>query len=221
MPAALSAFRLFRRREVPVPTVFGFLALLAILAGGGWLFLSRVHPFLAVNAPVGGEILVVEGWIPDYALKEALAVFRRHRYAHLIATGSPLPQGLAISSLGSYAQVAARTLEAFGLPADSISVVPSPWVPRDRTYAEGESVAAWMRARGRAYGAIDLFSFSAHARRSRMLYRMALGGGVEVGVYAPRDRGYDPLRWWVSSAGVRRVGDECIAYLYARFLFRK
>ena len=32
-----------------------------------------VHPFLAVNDPVPGGALVVEGWMPDYGFKQAVA----------------------------------------------------------------------------------------------------------------------------------------------------
>lgn len=214
------AFSLLRRREAVLPTWRGWLLLALALAAFARGFLSWVHPFLAVNAPIGGEALVVEGWIPDYALRQALAEFRARHYRLLIATGGPVPQGMAFSYHGNYARLAAATLEAFGLPADSILEAPSPEVRKDRTYAEGLAVAACLRQEGRAYRSLDLFSFSTHARRSRLLYREALGKDARIGVFAARDREYDPGSWWTSSNGVRRVTDEWIAYLYARFLFR-
>jgi hypothetical protein len=214
------AFSLLRRREAVLPTWRGWLLLALALAALARGFLAWVHPFLAVNAPIGGEVLVVEGWIPDYALRQALAEFRARHYRRLIATGGPVPQGMAFSYHGNYARLAAATLEAFGLPADSIAEAPSPEVRKDRTYAEGLAVAACLRKDGGASRSLDLFSFSTHARRSRLLYRKALGKDARIGVFAPRDREYDPGRWWTSSNGVRRVTDEWIAYLYARFLFR-
>jgi len=36
-----------------------------------------VHPFLAPTKPVGGDILVVEGWLPDYALERRKNGFNR------------------------------------------------------------------------------------------------------------------------------------------------
>ncbi len=214
------SFSLWRRREVAFPTWRGWLLLAALAAAGVRGFMAWVHPFLAVNAPIGGQVLVVEGWIPDYALKQALAEFRSRGYARLVVTGGPVPEGLAVSYHGNYARLGSASLRAFGLPADSVSEVPSPPVRKDRTFAEGVAVAAWLRGRGGAYRSLDVFSIGAHARRSRMLYRRAIGDAARVGVFAPADRDYDAERWWRTSNGVRRLTDEWIAYLYARFLFR-
>jgi hypothetical protein len=216
------AFGLLRRRELVVPSLRGLVLAVLVLAAAAFAFLRGVHPFLAQSRPAKGDILVVEGWIPDYAMREALAAFRSRPYSLLVATGGPLPQGTAYASYGSHARLAAVTLEGFGLPADSIAEVPSPEVTRDRTYQEGISLRQWLNGEGAAYKvrSVDVFSFSAHARRSRLLYAMALGPQVEVGVYASRDLGYDPERWWKSSNGVRKVGDEVIAYIYAKVFFR-
>jgi hypothetical protein len=203
-----------------VPSLRGMLILSLAAAAAGWLLLTRLQPFLSVSSPVGGEVLVVEGWIPDYAMREALDAFRSRPYKLLLTTGGPLPQGMAYSSYGTHAQLAAASFKAFGLSGDSVVAVPSPEVGRDRTYQEGISLREWMRSTGRSFASVDLVSFSAHARRSRLLYRMALGKGVVVGVYAPRDVGYDPSAWWKTSNGVRRVTDEAIAYLYAKLWFR-
>ena len=40
-----------------------------------------------------------------------------------------------------------------------------------------------------------------------------------VGVISGPDEEYDQRHWWTTSAGVRTVLDEVIAYLYAKFLF--
>lgn len=215
------AMGLLRRRQVAVPTWKGLLLLILIAAGLGRAFLACAHPFLAVTAPVGGDILAVEGWIPDYALREALYAFRARPYRILVATGGPLPPGMPYSSHGTYARLAAIGLRELGLPPDSLAEAPSPDVMKDRTYTEGLAVRDWMRTQGGKYSSVDVFSFSTHARRSRLLYAMALGPDVRVGVYAPRDAQYDEAHWWRSSNGVRHVTDEWIAWLYAKFLFRE
>lgn len=215
------AFGCLRRREVILPTWRGWTAMALLLSAATWAWLASVHPFLALHAPVGGEALVVEGWIPDYALRDALREFRARGYPILITTGGPIPEGTAISYQGNYAQLAAATLREFGLPADSIIAVPAPWVRKDRTYAEGAALAEWMRGQGRILHSLDVYSFSAHARRSRLLYSLALGPRTRVGVLSGRDRDYDPERWWAASSGFRSVTDEWIAYLYAKFAFRE
>ena len=221
MPRPPIAFGLLRRRELILPTWSGWLVLALLSAAGARVFLAWVQPFLAVEAPLGGDVLVVEGWIPDYALREALREFRAHAYSRLITTGGPVPEGMAFSYQGDYARLAAASLVEFGLSPDSIVAAPSSAVRKDRTYAEGKAVAAWMQREGRVCRTLDLFSFSTHARRSRLLYQLALGPATRVGVFAPRALDYDPRRWWVSSSGVRQVTDEWFAYLYAKIAFRE
>jgi hypothetical protein len=52
-----------------------------------------------------------------------------------------------------------------------------------------------------------------------MLFKIALDGVAEIGVIATEPTGYDSSRWWTSSAGVRAMIGELIAYAYAKFLF--
>jgi hypothetical protein len=213
-------FGMLRKREVVVPSPRGMLILALAAAAAGWILITRLQLFLAVNRPIGGEVLVVEGWIPDYAMREALLAFRSRPYKMIVTTGGPLPQGMAYSYYGTHAQLAAAFFRESGLSADSLTAVPSPEAGRDRTYQEGVSLREWMRSTGRNFASLDLVSFSTHARRSRLLYRMALGKGTGVGVYALRDAGYNPAIWWKTSNGFRRVSDEAVAYLYAKLWFR-
>ena len=48
----------------------------------------RVHPFLAVNNPVPADVLVVEGWVPAYALVDAWHYYQDGHYRLLLTTGS-------------------------------------------------------------------------------------------------------------------------------------
>lgn len=52
-----------------------------------------------------------------------------------------------------------------------------------------------------------------------MLYEMAIGEKARVGVIALEPESYNPDRWWTSSAGVRTLIGETIAYLYYRIFF--
>ena len=65
-----------------------------------------------------------------------------------------------------------------------------------------------------------MVSLGCHARRTWLLFERAFEGeDVEIGVISELNRDYDPERWWGSSAGVRAVVGESIAYFYARVLF--
>jgi hypothetical protein len=62
----------------------------------------------------------------------------------------------------------------------------------------------------------NVVSLGPHSRRSRLLFVKALGKDYKVGIIAIENQEYDARQWWASSAGVRTILDESIAYLYAR-----
>jgi hypothetical protein len=77
-----------QRRERWSLTLAGRLAVLVALAIGVLLGARGLHAFLAVDEPVGGQFLVVEAWLPDYAMAEAANAFRQGRYEKVIAAGT-------------------------------------------------------------------------------------------------------------------------------------
>ena len=115
--------------------------------------------------------------------------------------------------------LAAEALIQFGVPTDRVVTTSSEEVYRDRTFHSAMAVKQWLQAQGLRTTSIDVVSVGPHARRSRLLYEEALGNEVRVGVISVEDRRFDPDHWWRSSAGVRTVVDELIAYLYARIVF--
>jgi hypothetical protein len=52
-----------------------------------------------------------------------------------------------------------------------------------------------------------------------LLFQRAFGRDDKVGVVALEEQDYDLAHWWRSSAGVREVPFEMVAYLYVKFLF--
>jgi len=210
---------LLRWRQCLVPTWQGWVLLLVGVAALGTLAVREVHPFLAVNDPVPGGYLVVEGWAPDYALEEALAEFHRNHYEKVFTTGGPLLWGATLSEHKTYAELAAATLVKLGLNTNLVQAVPSGLVIQDRTYSSAVNLRKWFDSHHLAVSRVHLMTEGPHARRSRLLFQKALGREVKVGITAIPLRDYDPQHWWRSSAGVRAVIDESTAYLYARLFF--
>lgn len=210
---------LLRRRICLLPTLRGWLAVLVLFAALITFGFRNADGFLAVNHPVPDGVLVVEGWSPDYALEIARAEAERNSYHKLYVTGGPLEEGAPLSEYKTYAEFGAATLQRMGMSKDAIEAVPSPYERKDRTYTAAVALRDWFQAHGGAPKAINLITVGAHARRSRLLFEKAFGNDTRVGVIAVKDRSYDPNHWWKSSAGVRAVLDEMIAYGYARFLF--
>lgn len=178
-----------------------------------------VHPFLTTTDPVHGEFLVVEGWVPTYALTETTVLFNNGDYRKVLTSGCTTSDEWVKASDNTYAEWAAVRLKRIGMNSDLIQPIPCSAPRRDRTYASALAVKKWLEENDATVKSIDVVTLGAHARRTRLLYQMAFGNKVVIGVIAVKDKDYDPARWWQSSDGVRTVIDEGIAYLYARFVF--
>jgi hypothetical protein len=208
-----------RRRQCLVPTLRGWLVLVLGLAAVVVISGRGIPRFLSVNDPRPGGVLVVEGWAPDYAMEAAIAEFNRNHYDKLFVTGIPLDQGTPLSEYKTYAELGAAVLLKLGLSTNVVQPVPVAAVRQDRTYAMASGLKRWMDAHGMVQTNINLITIGPHARRSRLLFEKALGKGVTVGVVAIPSPTFDPAHWWRSSAGVRDIIGETLAYAYARLLF--
>ncbi|MCX6997756.1 MAG: YdcF family protein [Kiritimatiellaeota bacterium] len=218
-PAATAGF-FFRRRACWVPTWRGGLAVLLALALTVARLARHIHAVLAVTDSRPGGVLVVEGWAPDDVLQAAIAECQRHSYQRLFVTGGPIEKGAPLVEYRTVAEFTAATLLKLGMAANMVQAVPAPETRQDRTYAAALALQRWLLAQGGLPARCNIVTVGAHARRTRLLYAKVFGPAVSLGIIAVPDRNYDADHWWRSSAGVRTVLSESIAYGYARFVFR-
>ena len=211
--------RLVRRRSVPVPTAFGLLVVLAAGALGLFALRGALPGYLAASAPEGRGLLVVEGWISREALRRAAERFRSGGYEHVVVTGGPLDGPECGGDGPTYADRAAAELRRLGIEEPALVVVPAPPSAQNRTYRSAVSVRQWLQRTGRRIESVDVFSQGPHARRSRALYRLALGEGIRVGALSAPPS-YDIARWWRNSAGMKEVLSEALGYAWASCCFR-
>ena len=212
-------FHLTTIRKRRVLTPIGWAVLLIGFSSVLISIMLFVHPFLAPTKPVGGDILVVEGWLPDYALEKAKERFQQGGYQLLVTTGGKIGRGFHLSEYKTWAELAASTLKNLDFPEDKIIAVPvHKNFKKDRTYHSILALQRRLYEEGFNEASIDMVSLGVHARRSWFLYEKVFSS-VNVGVVAIAPNGYDASRWWLSSVGVRNVISESIAYLYARFIF--
>lgn len=202
------------------------------LSWRGWLVLGaaaflvfltavfRVYPFLAVTDRSDGGLLVVEGWVHEYAIRSAAEEFKSGGYQRVFTTGGPVGgMGGYTNDYNTSASVAAGLLKKVGLPADSVQMVPSHVIDRDRTYNSAVALRDWLREHGMAVERLNVVTENVHARRSRLLFQKAFGDKVTVGVIAVPNPDYDGKHWWRYSEGVKDVISEGAAYVYARLFF--
>jgi len=213
----LKPIAFFKRKECTVPTVLGWLAGVVLLLTVGIIVILNIQSFLSPVDPKDADVLIVEGWLPDYALESAAEEFKSHHYRLCIATGGPLEIGSYLSEHKSFADLAALTLWKIGIDSARIVAVRAPFVKKDRTYASSIAVRAWLDKSGSISTTFNVFSLGCHSRRSRMIFSRALGSKCSVGVIACDDRSYDSHRWWHYSSGLRTVVGEALVYVYALF----
>ncbi len=138
------------------------------------MILTTIHPFLSVNDPVEGDILVVEGWITDYALEKAISEFQAHNYNLLVTSGTSLLAGSHLSEYNTSTEVAAATLKQLGLDEELITVVSAPAVRKDRTFASALALKKWLLNSNVSVKSLNIYTLGAHARRSRLMFKKVL-----------------------------------------------
>lgn len=192
---------------------------LLLLLAAGFLLVKGIQPFLAVTALVPANILVVEGWIPQYCLEAAAKEFRTGKYEMLWTVGGHQPGGGGAASNRNPAEITAGQFREMGISPDQIKAVLSGEPLRDRTYTSAVSLRKALLRDGIAVKGLNVVTQGEHSRRSRLMFEAAFDGVAPVGAISIPNKLYDASRWWDYSEGVKEVLSEAAAYLYARFLF--
>lgn len=220
-PATTEAcLRLLNRRPRWGLSLRGWLVFGSVAAALSFGAVFGVYPFLAITARAPGDILVVEGWVHEYAIQAAVAEYQHGRYQLIVTTGGPT-EGIGgyINDYSTNAAIAAGRLRSSGLPAAVIAMAPARFSSRDRTYGAAVALREWLSVHAPQVNRVDVLTADAHARRTRLLFQTALGERCQVGIIAVRSPDFDGHRWWLYSEGCRTVVAEAIGYLYARLWF--
>jgi len=214
-PFALTAipFRMkfFRKTEVWRPTRWGLvlILLLCVLFGTGLFF--RLYPFLAQNAPLPQtELVIIEGWLEDTALAQVVAEAGSN--VLFITTGGPIKLGASLLKEKTYAEVTTARLHKLGV--SSVLTAAAPDTSKDRTYASALAVRRLLEERGLLGCSANLYSLGAHSRRSFLLYRLAFGPEVPLGVVALESEECNLHHWWSSSPAFKHVLSELTSWFY-------
>jgi len=194
-------------------------AVLFSILSAGFVILT-IQPFLAVTQRVDSKVLVVEGWVHEYAILASVKEFKAGHYSCVYATGGPVTgSGGYTTDYDTSAHVCESQLKMAGIDDKAVQMVPSHLMGRDRTYNSAVALRDWFRQRKMYVGSLNVVTENTHARRTHLLFQEAFGNGVKVGIIAVPNPDYDARHWWRYSEGVRDVLDEAIAYVYARLLF--
>ena len=170
------------------------------------------YSFFAISKPLQGDIMVVEGWLHPEELRSALQIYRSGKYSQIVVTG------------GHFAYNTAKILVSeCQIDPDLVKVVvrdrPNGQFERDRTFNSALGLRHWLLEANQKEKKVDIITRGHHARRSFILFQIALDGVAKVGVIAVPPYNYDPDYWYDSSAGFRSVIGEIIAYIYVKLIF--
>ena len=194
--------------------------LIAVLLIGVFTGLAaNLYSFLAPEKGPHKGLMVVEGWIHDFALDEAVIMYRAGNYSKIVCTGIPIETGSYIQQYRSYPEMTAARLEKMGIDPDEIVVTVADYEKKDRTYLAAVALRQAFMTYNIEETDLHLVTTGPHGRRSRMLFQKALGEDYNIGITCIDEYSYDKEDWYTCSQGVTSVLDELIAYTYAKFFF--
>ena len=197
-------------------TVWGWVLIFLTVAAGITWWATSVQHFLSPVSPLPqARVLMVEGFLPDYALKQASIEFGTNSYDVLITTGQQITQGAFLSEYHSLADVAYETLKLMGVDTARMYSAPAKPVWRDRSVANAEAGFEKLKLMGIKPCGVNVMSLGPHSRRSWIIYRnVGEKMGFQTGIIAVVDSTYDERAWWRSSRGLRAVFSESLGYYY-------
>jgi hypothetical protein len=188
--------------------------LLGILTGLLITFSLRIYGFLAVpTCRVDADILVVEGWVPDYVVQAASKEFARGGYACVATSDLQNESGSKAGPDGSRALHADAQLESLGVPRRCILACPAPSASWNRTSGSARAVRDRLRERGIVPKGVNVVTIGPHARQTRLAYRRVMGKDVAVGIITVPHEGFDSTRWWASGLGIKWVSKDFAGWL--------
>lgn len=202
--------------QIRVTTIVGLIIFTGCIIALICFAILNIHPFLAKTLRVKADILVLEGWLPDYAIESAIVEFRQGSYQKLITIGGSLPRGFYLLEHKNFAELAAATLIALGLEREKILIVSDSCQLQGRTHNSAETLNQWLSTSELQIGAFNLYTLGSHARRSWLIFKEVIEPKILVGIIATEPLNYDAKSWWQSSEGFRTVVSELLAYLYVR-----
>lgn len=185
-----------------------------------WVGIKNMANYLAISNPKHGDYLVVDGWLNQDQLSQALKVFRstNNRYKYLVTIGGIDVRNQNLKAL-TFAELSAKYFRSKGVGEKQIIVISTPPSAQDRTYLSAVKLRNWLSDIGKKNSVIDVFTSTVHARRTLFLYELAFRSKVDIGVYAADPTNFDLKLWWKTSEGAKSTVTEFLGLLWAIFFF--
>jgi hypothetical protein len=191
------------------PILLGAFAIVVLLVFPGIWLCVYGESFFSLTHRLPAEVLLVEGWIGSDGLRNAAVEFEQSGYQYIVATGGRTEDRRSPSN---FADLAGQELIRLGVPKDRIIIAPTGEIARERTFES--AAAAWrgLQFKGIHPKALNVFTLSVHARRSRFVYAKVYAPATQVGVIAWTPSDYKTAPWWRSSSRTKCFLKEIVKY---------
>lgn len=211
--------RLYKTSNCRRPTILGLVLILVVIVIVGRLLMPLIYKTLYLNNSIISKTMVLEGWVPTYALQDVLKHYNDDGYDNLIVTGIPITQYEYASDFNYTSQATIAALKHFGF-TDTIYEAANPTnIYKDRTYSTAiltkevfENHPDWEKS-------FNIYSMGVHSNRTKVLFEKAFTDDYEIGIIAHSDRTFIGEEWWKSSIGFRNVSNEVLALSYTKLFF--
>ncbi len=201
-----------RRRSFTVLYLtLGFLAAALILS------LWFVYPFLAVSHRVDADVLIVEGWVPDYMLPVAVKEFHQGKYTRLFVSGQNDPAADQTTTIPDAMRTAIR-LQELGVPREALLPCPAPFARWLRTSKTAKAVRDKIAELGIKPKGINVITAGPHGRETWVAYQHVFGQEMPIGIISIPRNEYPANRWWMNRQGLYWVAKDIPAWL-KEFIF--
>ena len=174
------------------------LLLLFVLSGIVSLpIIYSVSKRLSKTSRVEANVLLVEGWLPPYAVELAYKEYIKSSYEQVITTGIRISGYYDVSMNGylvfythdisSHAELARNELISLGLDSSLVLAVPGKKVWINRTLSSALAFRDWLEASEIEVKGINIVTIGTHARRTWMTYNKILDKKYKIGIISLPD----------------------------------
>ncbi len=185
-----------------------------------YIFARNIVSFLSAEKNINAKVIIIEGYIEDYAYPEIIDKIGQIQPDLIITTGTSFDQGFYLSGIPSAAHLIAYSLYELGVDSSIIHIVPvNPDVSINRTYNTALVSKKYLLLRYPEVKSINLLSTSVHSRRSYYLFRMVFEPDIAVGNIVITSKFLTENNWYKSSRAFRVVISETIAWCYNWLFF--
>lgn len=166
--------------------------------------IPMLHRFLSKSKPVAANVLVMQGWIFDTMVDQAVAEINRGNYTKIIVTGS-----------GHVVQSGRKKLFDRGVGAQKIEIAPF-YAKKNshRTFREAHSLKKFLQQHYPDVRSINVVTSSVHGKKTYTIFKKVLGDSINIGIITCRSNFYNQDRLWMSPLGVKVTLKFFIGYVY-------